>query len=146
MLAIAGLGSDNVVSIPVDKAARVDLKKLEERLDLSLKNQQAVYAVVGIIGSTEEGAVDPLVDILAMRRRFQAKGLSFLVHADAAWGGYFCTMLPKDFRPGDIINVPSDVGVGDGFVPDAGLRAQTQEDLFAMRFADSITVDPHKAG
>ena len=144
--AVLGIGSDNVVSIDVDHAARVDLQILDQHLQASLDNKQAVYAVVAIIGSTEEGAVDPLVEILAMRRKYQAKGLSFVVHADAAWGGYFCTMLPKDYHPGDILNVPQDVGVGDGFVPDAGLRAQTQEDLFSLRFADSITVDPHKAG
>lgn len=55
-------------------------------------------------------------------------------------------MLPKNYRPGEIINLPTEMGEADGFVPDASLRAETQEDLFALRFADSITVDPHKAG
>ncbi|KAI3338448.1 pyridoxal-dependent decarboxylase domain-containing protein [Ustulina deusta] len=144
--AIAGLGSDNVIGIPVDLGARVDLEELEKMLRKSLEEQQPVLAVVGIIGSTEEGAVDPLSGILALRKQLQAEGLSFLVHADAAWGGYFCSMLPKDYRPGDVINLPTEMGEADGFVPDASLRAQTQEDLYAMRYADSITVDPHKAG
>ncbi|KAI0455119.1 pyridoxal-dependent decarboxylase domain-containing protein [Xylaria acuta] len=144
--AIAGLGSDNVIGIPVDLGARVDLKELEKTLRESLKDERPVLAVVGIIGSTEEGAVDPLSGILALRKQLQAEGLSFLVHADAAWGGYFCSMLPKDYRPGDVINLPTEMGEADGFVPDASLRAQTQEDLYAMRYADSITVDPHKAG
>ncbi|KAI1498074.1 pyridoxal-dependent decarboxylase domain-containing protein [Biscogniauxia marginata] len=144
--AICGLGSDNIVGIPVDYDARLDLNELEKRLEQSLKDQQPVLAVVAIIGSTEEGAVDPLSSVLAMRKQFQTRGLSFLVHADAAWGGYFCSMLPKDYRPGDVINLPTDMGPADGFVPDASLRAKTQEDLYAMRFADSITVDPHKAG
>lgn len=90
--------------------------------------------------------MDSLSSILALRKQFQSRGLSFLVHADAAWGGYFCSMLPKDYRPGDVINLPTEMGATDGFVPDASLRAETQEDLYAMRFADSITVDPHKAG
>ncbi|KAI1351924.1 pyridoxal-dependent decarboxylase domain-containing protein [Xylaria sp. FL0043] len=144
--AIAGLGSDNVIGIPVDLGARVDLKELEKMLRKSLANEQAVLAVVGIIGSTEEGAVDPLSEILALRKQLQAEGLSFVVHADAAWGGYFCSMLPEDYRPGDVINLPTEMGEGEGFVPDASLRAKTQEDLYAMRYADSITVDPHKAG
>ena len=71
-----------------------------------------MYQVTAIIGSTEEGAVDPLCEILALRRKYQAKGLSFNVHADAAWGGYFCTMLPTDYVPGDIVNVPQDVAPG----------------------------------
>ncbi|KAK1640741.1 pyridoxal-dependent decarboxylase domain protein [Colletotrichum phormii] len=144
--AISGLGSDNVIGIPVDAGARLDLGLLENKLQESLDKEQPVYAVVAIIGSTEEGAVDSLSGVLALRKQFQAKGLSFVVHADAAWGGYFCSMLPKDYRPGDVMNLPTDMGAADGFVPDATLRAQTQDDLFAMRFADSITVDPHKAG
>lgn len=55
-------------------------------------------------------------------------------------------MLPKDYQPGDCTNLPTEMGTTDGFVPDASLRVETQEDLYAMRFADSITVDPHKAG
>ncbi|KAL0768837.1 hypothetical protein CaCOL14_008145 [Colletotrichum acutatum] len=144
--AISGLGSDNVIGIPVDAGARLDLGVLEKKLQENLDKGQPVYAVVAIIGSTEEGAVDSLSGVLALRKQFQAKGLSFVVHADAAWGGYFCSMLPKDYQPGDVMNLPTDMGAADGFVPDATLRAQTQDDLFAMRFADSITVDPHKAG
>ncbi|RWA14500.1 hypothetical protein EKO27_g597 [Xylaria grammica] len=144
--AITGLGSDNVIGIPVDLGARVDLEELEKMLRQSLEDERPVLAVVAIMGSTEEGAVDPLSGILALRKQLQAEGLSFVVHADAAWGGYFCSMLPKDYHPGDVINLPTEMGEADGFVPDASLRAQTQEDLYAMRYADSITVDPHKAG
>ncbi|KAI0869502.1 pyridoxal-dependent decarboxylase domain-containing protein [Hypoxylon argillaceum] len=144
--AIAGLGSDNVVGIPVDLGARADLEELEKMLRQSLKDEQPVLAVVAIIGSTEEGAVDPLSRILSLRKQLQAEGLSFVIHGDAAWGGYFCSMLPKDYRPGDVLNLPTELGTNDGFVPDAGLRAQTQDDLYALRYADSITVDPHKAG
>lgn len=121
---------------------------MDKHLEASLKNQQAVYAVVAIIGSTEEGAVDSLRGVLDLRSKYQSQGLSFVVHADAAWGGYFASMIPKDFRPGDPKNAepPKQTGKGDGFVPDAGLRVETQEDIYALRFADSITVDPHKAG
>lgn len=164
--AIAGIGSENVIGIKVDNGARLDIEALEEKLDISLKEKQPVFAVVAIIGSTEglspppfplthkslltsynpEGAVDSLSSVLALRKQYQARGMSFVVHADAAWGGYFCSMLPKDYHPGDVMNLPTEMGDSDGFVPDASLRAETQEDLYAMRFADSITVDPHKAG
>lgn len=133
----------------MDDAARVDIRKLREHLERSLKEKRPVYAVVAVIGSTEEGAVDPLRKILALRQFFQARGLSFLVHADAAWGGYFATMLPKDpaSSPGDMPGRVVDGGEPvDGIVPDLSLRVDTQEDLFALRYCDSITVDPHKAG
>ncbi|KAL8997652.1 MAG: hypothetical protein Q9169_003132 [Polycauliona sp. 2 TL-2023] len=146
--AIAGIGSQNVVGIPPDIEARLDLGNLDKHLQASLEKQQAVYAVVAIIGSTEEGSVDPLRGVLELRRKYQAQGLSFVVHADAAWGGYFASMIPRDFKPGDPKNAepPKQTGKGDGFVPDASLRVETQEDIYAMRDADSITVDPHKAG
>ncbi|KAL8801326.1 MAG: hypothetical protein Q9182_004532 [Xanthomendoza sp. 2 TL-2023] len=146
--AIAGIGSENVVGIAPDIEARLDLHELDKQLQASLEKEQAVYAVVSMVGSTEEGAVDPLRGVLDLRKKYQARGLSFVVHADAAWGGYFASMIPRDFRPGDPKNAepPKQTGKGDGFVPDASLRVDTQEDVYAMRYADSITVDPHKAG
>ncbi|KAL8934252.1 MAG: hypothetical protein Q9216_005994, partial [Gyalolechia sp. 2 TL-2023] len=146
--AIAGIGSENVVGIAPDIEARLDLDDLDKHLKASLEKQQAVYAVVAIIGSTEEGAVDSLRGVLRLREIYQAQGLSFVIHADAAWGGYFASMIPKDFKPGDPKNAepPTQTGKGDGFVPDASLRVDTQEDIYALRYADSITVDPHKAG
>lgn len=135
-----------MIGIKVDHGARIDLQDLRAKLQDSLDKKRAVYAVVAIIGSTEEGAVDPLRGVLKLRSEFESKGLSFLVHADAAWGGYFCTMLPQGYKPGDEVNLPSERGSTSGFVPDSSLRVDTQEELFVIREADSITVDPHKAG
>lgn len=73
-----------MVGIKVDHGARVDLDDLRNHLQSCIDKEVAVYAVVAIIGSTEEGAVDPLRGIIRLREEFQAKGLSFLVHGDAA--------------------------------------------------------------
>lgn len=150
-IAVAGIGSHNVVGVKVDNGARVDIGALRKELEDCAKYQKAVYAVVAIIGSTEEGAVDYLSDILALREKFQAQGLSFLVHADAAWGGYFASTLPRG-----VFKTPIGPGFGlpgtaphkeyDGCVPNLSLRADTQKQLVALKLADSITVDPHKAG
>lgn len=48
-----------------------------------------------IAGTTEHGSVGPLKDILEMRTRLEARGMSFMVHADAAWGGYFATKVER---------------------------------------------------
>ncbi|KAL4967037.1 pyridoxal phosphate-dependent decarboxylase family protein [Aspergillus stella-maris] len=142
--AIAGIGSVNMVGVQVDEEARADLVDLVSKLDQCLREEIAVFAVVAVIGSTEEGAVDRLSEILRIRQRFQKRGLSFLVHADAAWGGYFATMLPRKLMRQE---EPLKGAMSDqGFVPDLGLKVETQEDLLALRFADSVTVDPHKAG
>ncbi|KAE8327244.1 pyridoxal phosphate-dependent transferase [Aspergillus sergii] len=144
--AIAGIGSANIQGVELDMEGRVSLDALERELNRCLEERQAVYAVVAIMGSTEEGAVDRLHDILAMRRRFQDRGLSFLVHADAAWGGYFASMIPRHMMDS---RIPSEEGDGEeavGKVPSLPLREDTLRDMIALKETDSITVDPHKAG
>ena len=39
---------------------------------------------------------ESLRDILDLRTEYRARGLDFAVHADAAWGGYFNTMLRNE--------------------------------------------------
>ncbi|KAF9526517.1 hypothetical protein CPB83DRAFT_837286 [Crepidotus variabilis] len=104
---IAGIGSENMVNVPVDHEARVSINLLEKALEERLVNKQPVYAVVGIVGSTEEGAVDPVDKILELRDEFEARGLSFVVHADAVWGGYFAAMIrdPDDYARAKIRNI-----------------------------------------
>lgn len=138
--AIAGLGSANLLEVEVDDDAHIDLAQLRATLNECLDKQIPVYAVVAVIGSTEEGAVDRLSEIVRIRNDMQEKGLSFLVHADAAWGGYFATMLRRGLRG------PERGDADRGAVPALTLRKETETDLLALRHADSITVDPHKAG
>lgn len=121
------------------------MKLLERHLQSCVDNKQAVYAVVAIIGSTEEGAVDRLSEIVELRKKFQKKGLSFLIHADAAWGGYFATMLSRNEPPRGhptLISGPPEKELD----PELYLDEETRCDLEALKDADSITVDPHKAG
>ncbi|GES66446.1 pyridoxal-dependent decarboxylase domain protein [Aspergillus terreus] len=145
--AIAGIGSINLHGIEVDLDGRVDLEDLEAELNRCVEERQAVYAVVAIVGSTEEGAVDRLQKIIGLRKKFQNKGLSFLVHADAAWGGYFMSIIEK--RPARL-PIKKKIGVPrkkiEGFVPSLTLKEETVDDFLALKHTDSITVDPHKAG
>ncbi|EPQ53147.1 PLP-dependent transferase, partial [Gloeophyllum trabeum ATCC 11539] len=134
--AVTGIGSSNLIGVKVDLAIRLDVADLRRRLDDCLTGQIPVYCVVAIIGTTEHGAVDPLSEIVQLRQEFQRKGLSFLIHADAAWGGYFATLK----RP-----AAQGVGLSHRHLP-IPLHNHTNQQLCALKFADSITVDPHKAG
>ncbi|KAJ7784620.1 PLP-dependent transferase [Mycena metata] len=142
--AIAGLGSEQMMDVPIDIDAHIDTKILRERLQECLDQQFPVFAVVAIIGSTEEGCVDPLDEILDMRDEFEAKGLCFLVHADAAWGGYFASMI----RDKPVVRMPKGPKAEPrrDFVPTATLRPHTVKQFRALARTDSITIDPHKAG
>ncbi|KAJ6487082.1 PLP-dependent transferase [Mycena vitilis] len=139
--ALLGIGSENCVNVPVDNDARVDVAELRAKLQKCVDTNQAVYAVVAVIGSTEEGAVDPLDEIIKLRTEFAQKGLSFLVHADAAWGGYFASMIRSLARA----PAPGAQHKRE-YVPSVTLRQHTVDQFHALADADSITIDPHKAG
>lgn len=66
-------------AIPCDDRGRMNVAALEGALATG-----GVGTVVVTAGATAVGAVDPLPDILALKKRFD-----FRVHVDAAYGGYF---------------------------------------------------------
>lgn len=81
-MATLGLGENALRLIPVDSDNRMDLHALAVTLE-SLKRQNIkVLALIGIAGTTETGAIDPLPELAAIARREQA-----WFHVDAAWGG-----------------------------------------------------------
>jgi glutamate/tyrosine decarboxylase-like PLP-dependent enzyme len=141
------MGSDTFIDIQVDEDARMCLVDLEEKLETCLKEKTPVFGVVLIIGSTEHGACDPVMDVVSkykrpgaartrIRPRFQERGLSFAVHCDAAWGGYFASTLIDKSRPSDGF-VP--------YVPASTLQQYTVDQLENLQHVDTITIDPHKS-
>ncbi|KAH7924193.1 PLP-dependent transferase [Leucogyrophana mollusca] len=138
--ALTGIGEGNIVGVPLAYTGHMDIDSLDNILAECLDNQRAVYGVVAIVGSTEQGLVDPLSSIIGLRRKYQALGLSFLIHADAAWGGYFTSLLASA-PAGDRTNHAK--GTYD---PTIALSARTKHELEHLRYTDSITIDPHKSG
>ncbi|MBW6417621.1 pyridoxal-dependent decarboxylase [Celeribacter sp. PS-C1] len=110
---LVGLGRSSVLPIPVDLDGRMDVIELRRHLDRCLDEKRPVLEVVAVIGTTEESAVDPLSEIADIRDEYRQMGLEFTLHADAAWGGYFASML----RPSKL----------DRYIEDNGLSGSDEE-------------------
>ncbi len=97
-------------TVPCDRFGRLDPNALEERL-----KKGNVGTVVATIGTTATGSVDPLPELLDLRDRY-----GFRLHADAAYGGYYCLV--------------------DNLFP------ETRRAYDRLVEVDSLVIDPHKHG
>jgi glutamate/tyrosine decarboxylase-like PLP-dependent enzyme len=146
-MAILGLGDAQLVSVPVDRDARMDAAALEVGLRRCLDDGVPVAAVVAVLGATESSAVDPLDAILALRTCLREEGLDFPVHVDAAWGGYFACIDAAEREAQDAPRAVTGLaGRSDGAPPTVSLSHHLRQQIRAVRRADSATVDPHKSG
>ncbi|MGD0548472.1 MAG: aminotransferase class V-fold PLP-dependent enzyme [Terracidiphilus sp.] len=97
--------------IAADRRGRMSVAALEDEL-----RKGDVGAVVVTLGTTAIGAVDPLDEILELRKLY-----GFRVHVDGAYGGYFRLISEA--------------------LDDPARRAYA-----VLSQADSIVIDPHKHG
>ena len=97
--------------IAADNHGRMSMEALEAEL---CKGE--VGTVVVTLGTTAIGAVDPLDEVLALKKRY-----GFRVHVDGAYGGYF------------------------RLIPEA-LDEPARRAYAVINQADSIVIDPHKHG
>ncbi len=90
---IIGIGLDQVVPVPIDEHYRMDIDELEKIIRSLTSDHTPILGVVGVAGSTEEGAVDQIDKIVELRHKLQKEGIYFYLHVDAAYGGYFRTIF-----------------------------------------------------
>ena len=162
---LLGYGEDAVVRVRSNAQFQLDTDHLRERL-WALAPHDYVAAVVGIVGTTEEGAVDPIHKIVQIREDYQKqKNRSFWLHIDAAWGGYLRTIFlaedakdAKDAKDASPRFISPDEWRDDSDPPPASDTPITADPLSqsilerlhdpvrAMSRGDSTTIDPHKLG
>jgi len=161
---LLGIGKDNVQIVEENEAFRIDLHDLELKIRNVIRRGQLPLAVIGIAGTTEEGAVDSIHDINDLRTKIENEtGQSFWLHIDAAWGGYIRSVFQngeKD-KDGDNHTLDQRIDEVNKFV---SRRFRIQKGKFSSSIhiqwgsravcsaflafpkAESITVDPHKMG
>jgi glutamate/tyrosine decarboxylase-like PLP-dependent enzyme len=136
-----GIGSNQLVYVPVDRCYRMDPDALWECISGLARHRQPILACVSVCGSTEESAVDRLDQVLAVRSRAERElGVTFHIHADACYGGYAAAVTRKadgSRRSGAEIRA----GMGGDWPSDEWVAA-----ISALGGTDSVAIDPHKLG
>jgi glutamate/tyrosine decarboxylase-like PLP-dependent enzyme len=162
---LLGYGEEAVHLIPVTERFRLNVDLLGEQIR-ALKSDQYIAAVIGIVGTTEEGAVDPIHRIRFLQTELNAAAnRSFWLHVDAAWGGYFRSLFCGHTFP-ERRAAPSLKAICRNYARRIGAKekvsiqgvqanldvtekwndSEVYSAFLAMPDADSVTIDPHKMG
>ena len=145
---VLGIGQANMVYIQVKENYRMDIDVLRETIDKFVSEKTPILGVVTVAGTTEEGAIDEVHEIVKLRDEYEKAGVSFYIHVDAAYGGYMRSVfLNEDDRFMDYDDLKErlhDEGVLHKEI-DWPSR-DVYEAYKAMAEVDSITLDPHKMG
>jgi tyrosine decarboxylase len=144
---LLGIGVSNLVLVPVDERFRMDLSALESIMDDLIEKKIPILAVVSVVGTTEEGAVDDVAGTRALLQKYRDQGVNCYYHIDAAYGGYARALfLDENHYFMDQKQLRGRLEA-EGFEPGTTWpSSEVWHSFEAMNFADSITVDPHKMG
>ncbi|MBV1911428.1 MAG: pyridoxal-dependent decarboxylase [Kangiellaceae bacterium] len=136
---VMGFGSASLVRVPLTATMRMDELELE-RIVNSLRSQNIpILAVIGVLGTTEFGTIDPIDKIIKIKEEQSKQGLDFYVHVDAAWGGYLTSLFRNE--DGTFAEF-TDMKEQFSYFPSQGIH----DSFSALNHVDSITIDPHKQG
>jgi glutamate/tyrosine decarboxylase-like PLP-dependent enzyme len=142
ILRALGIGSNQLVLVSVDAHCRMNSQALWETVKSLTDKRTPIMACVTVCGTTEEGAIDPIDEILEVRSEAERKlGVTFHVHADACYGGYAASVTRgTDGGRLDAAAIRKAVG-GEGWPSE-----RIVESVCALEGTDSIAIDPHKLG
>ena len=136
-----GIGSNQIVHIPVDRNFRLDTQALWDQVRELTRRRVPIMACITVCGTTEESAVDQLDEVLAVRERAESElGVTFHIHSDACYGGYAASVT---WNADGIRRTAAEIRASSGgsWPSDNWVRAMS-----ALANADSVTIDPHKLG
>lgn len=122
-----GLGREALREITLDEKGRMSLSHLEKTIATLHREGRPVLMVVSVAGGTSSGSVDPVGQVQDLLDRHRdGTGEEIWHHVDAAYGGYFCSLL--------------------GAPDNGGLEAEVAGAFAGIARVNSVTLDPHKLG
>lgn len=124
---VLGLGKEAFWEAETDEAGRMDTVRLARLIDRARDLSRPIMLVASVAGTTELGEVDPIDTIQEIldTRRIES-GIDIWHHVDAAYGGFFCTLMHDK--------------------TDHVLEYSVMQALRSICRANSATIDPHKLG
>jgi glutamate/tyrosine decarboxylase-like PLP-dependent enzyme len=125
---LMGLGDSSLWPIGLDENGVLSLDSLKLLVQKAQKENRPVLAVISVAGTTELGQFDPVDKVQDYLDELKTEqGIFIWHHIDAAWGGFFSSILgDKDLE-----------------------KQFDKRPLNAIKSyprAESITIDPHKLG
>lgn len=145
---LLGFGRENMISIQVKDNYRMDTAHLKKTIDRLARERVPILGVVGVVGTTEEGAVDQIHEIARMKDQYEKEGVSFYFHIDAAYGGYSrAIFLDEQDRFMDFDRMKQALHEKGIIHREMDWPSRNVYEAFkAIPEADSVTIDPHKMG
>ncbi|WP_456404802.1 pyridoxal phosphate-dependent decarboxylase family protein [Thiolapillus sp.] len=95
---IIGIGTRQLVKVPVDERGRMDPQALEELLQKQQQAGNRPFFVCATLGTTVRGAYDALPPLVELRDKY-----GFWLHGDGAWGG--AALLDDELRRRYLSNI-----------------------------------------
>lgn len=112
-----GLGESSIRYIDLDCNGRSLVKSLNQQIQNALDNNEPILGVVAVAGTTELGTIDPIDEFVRVVEHYKnTEGLDIWLHIDAAYGGFFRSVIGNSTA------------------------------LEAIARSNSVTLDPHKLG
>lgn len=134
-----GLGDDAFWSIETDHEGKLSMYDLRAKFAKAVREERPIISIVTIAGTTELSDFDPVDEVVEFIHEQERKGIHLYHHVDAAYGGFFVSMIceePSDWQAPQRSSANFD----------AVLSPRLTRALDAIKYANSITIDPHKLG
>ncbi len=145
---VLGIGNRNLIHVQVNDQYHMDIDTLKSIIDDHVARKIPILALVAVVGTTEEGAVDEIDGIVKLRGEYEKQGINFYFHIDAAYGGYSRALfLDEKSRFMEYEELKERLSADGIFVHEHDYPLKSiYESYKAIPSADSITIDPHKMG
>lgn len=152
---LLGLGKQNSIALPLNSHMQLDLQALESAIQQAHQAGDKILAVVGVYGSTEEGAIDDFEAIQSLREQSRESDQGdFWLHADACYGGYALSMLHPHHSDSKLTyffeQLWQQARPGEALPENLVWNSQRTHHWLkvskAISHADSVSIDPHKLG